>query len=37
MPKETLDRAIKKGAGLLGETVQYHRVTYEGFARTRCR
>ena len=32
MPKETLDRAIKKGAGLLGETVQYHRVTYEGFA-----
>ena len=32
MPRETLDRAIKKGAGLLGETVQYHRVTYEGFA-----
>ena len=32
MPKETLERAIKKGAGLLGETVQYHRVTYEGFA-----
>jgi YebC/PmpR family DNA-binding regulatory protein len=32
MPKETLDRAIKKGAGLLGEAVQYHRVTYEGFA-----
>jgi YebC/PmpR family DNA-binding regulatory protein len=32
MPKETLDRAIKKGAGLLGDTVQYHRVTYEGFA-----
>lgn len=32
MPKETLERAIKKGAGLLGETVHYHRVTYEGFA-----
>ena len=32
MTRETLDRAIKKGAGLLGETVQYHRVTYEGFA-----
>jgi YebC/PmpR family DNA-binding regulatory protein len=32
MPKETLDRAIKKGSGQLGETVQYHRVTYEGFA-----
>ena len=32
MPRETLERAIKKGAGLLGESVQYHRVTYEGFA-----
>ncbi|UVJ42357.1 YebC/PmpR family DNA-binding transcriptional regulator [Pseudomonas sp. LS1212] len=32
MPRETLDRAIKKGSGQLGETVQYHRVTYEGFA-----
>jgi YebC/PmpR family DNA-binding regulatory protein len=32
MPRETLERAIKKGAGLLGETVQYHHVTYEGFA-----
>ncbi|MBT2339125.1 MULTISPECIES: YebC/PmpR family DNA-binding transcriptional regulator [Pseudomonas] len=32
MPRETLERAIKKGSGQLGETVQYHRVTYEGFA-----
>jgi YebC/PmpR family DNA-binding regulatory protein len=32
MPKETLDRAIKKGAGLLGDTVTYHAATYEGFA-----
>jgi len=32
MPKETLDRAIKKGAGLLGDAVQFERVTYEGFA-----
>jgi len=32
MPKETLDRAIKKGAGLTGETVHFERVLYEGFA-----
>ena len=32
MPKETLERAIKKGAGLLGEHVHFERVTYEGFA-----
>ncbi|AMB85654.1 transcriptional regulator [Pseudomonas agarici] len=32
MPRDTLERAIKKGSGQLGETVQYHRVTYEGFA-----
>ncbi|AZD30626.1 MULTISPECIES: YebC/PmpR family DNA-binding transcriptional regulator [Pseudomonas] len=32
MPRETLERAIKKGSGQLGEMVQYHRVTYEGFA-----
>jgi YebC/PmpR family DNA-binding regulatory protein len=30
MPRETLDRAIKKGAGLL-EPVNYELVTYEGF------
>jgi YebC/PmpR family DNA-binding regulatory protein len=32
MPKDTLERAIKKGAGLLGEHVHFERVTYEGFA-----
>ena len=32
MPKETLDRAIKKGAGLTGETIHYTSVVYEGFA-----
>ena len=32
MPKETLDRAIKKGAGLTGESVQFERVIYEGYA-----
>ena len=26
MPKDTLDRAIKKGAGLTGETVQFDAV-----------
>jgi YebC/PmpR family DNA-binding regulatory protein len=31
MPRETLERAIKKGAGLLDETVAYETVTYEGF------
>jgi YebC/PmpR family DNA-binding regulatory protein len=32
MPKETLDRAIKKGAGLTGEAVNFEHVIYEGFA-----
>ena len=32
MPKETLERAIKKGAGLTGETVSFEHVVYEGFA-----
>ena len=32
MPKETLDRAIKKGAGLTGESVHFEHVVYEGFA-----
>jgi len=31
MPRETLERAIKKGAGLLGEAVNFERLTYEGF------
>ena len=32
MPKDTLDRAIKKGAGLTGEAVNFEHVMYEGFA-----
>ena len=31
MTKETLERAIKKGAGLLDEVVIFDTVTYEGF------
>jgi YebC/PmpR family DNA-binding regulatory protein len=31
MPRETLERAIKKGAGLLDEPVNYETVYYEGF------
>ena len=32
MPKDTLDRAIKKGAGLTGEAVNFEAVMYEGYA-----
>ncbi|BBI99238.1 putative transcriptional regulatory protein [Ferrigenium kumadai] len=32
MPKDTLDRAIKKGAGLLDGGAQLERFVYEGFA-----
>lgn len=32
MTKDTLERAIKKGAGLLDESANYEVVTYEGFA-----
>lgn len=32
MPKDTLERAIKKGAGLLDDGITYEVVTYEGFA-----
>ena len=32
MPKETLDRAIRKGAGLTGEAVHFEHVIYEGYA-----
>jgi YebC/PmpR family DNA-binding regulatory protein len=31
MPRDTLERAIKKGAGLLDEVVNFETVTYEGF------
>ena len=32
MPKDSIERAIKKGAGLAGEGVSYTKVVYEGFA-----
>ncbi len=32
MPRDTLDRALKKGAGLTDEAVHFERVIYEGFA-----
>ncbi len=32
VPRDTIDRAIKKGAGLLDEKVTYELVAYEGFA-----
>lgn len=32
VPRDTIERAIKKGAGLLDETVNYETITYEGFA-----
>jgi YebC/PmpR family DNA-binding regulatory protein len=31
MPRDTLDRAVKRGAGLDNDSVQYETVTYEGF------
>jgi YebC/PmpR family DNA-binding regulatory protein len=31
MPRDTIERAIKKGAGLLDGPVNYETVTYEGF------
>ncbi len=32
MPRETLERAIKKGAGLLADGAQLEKLIYEGFA-----
>jgi YebC/PmpR family DNA-binding regulatory protein len=32
MPRDTLERSIKKGAGLLDEQASYETVVYEGFA-----
>ncbi len=32
VPRDTIERAIKKGAGLLDDQVHYETVTYEGFA-----
>ena len=32
VPRDTIERALKKGAGLLDEQVNYELITYEGFA-----
>src|SRR5438094_9414310 len=32
VPRDTIERAIKKGSGQTGEKVNYELVTYEGFA-----
>ncbi len=32
VPRDTIERAIKKGAGLTGESVNFELITYEGFA-----
>jgi YebC/PmpR family DNA-binding regulatory protein len=32
MPKDTLERAVKKGSGVGADAVDYQRVIYEGFA-----
>jgi YebC/PmpR family DNA-binding regulatory protein len=32
MPRDNIERAIKKGAGLLDDTVNFETVAYEGFA-----
>src|SRR3954466_5883138 len=32
VPRDNIERAIKKGAGLLDEQVQFETVLYEGFA-----
>ena len=32
MPRDSIERAIKKGAGLLDETVTYENLTFEGYA-----
>ena len=31
MPKDTVERAVKKGAGLVDEGVNYEKLIYEGF------
>lgn len=36
MPKDTLDRAIKKGAGVGADAVNYSSVLFEGYALIVC-
>ncbi len=35
MPKDTLERAIKKGSGVGADAVNYERVVYEGYGPNR--
>ena len=32
VPNDNIDRAIKRGAGLTGDAVEYHTIMYEGYA-----
>src|SRR5690606_17908571 len=32
VPNDNIDRAVKRGAGLSGESVDYQTITYEGYA-----
>src|SRR5439155_13039631 len=32
VPRDTIERAVKKGAGLTGEPINYETILYEGFA-----
>jgi YebC/PmpR family DNA-binding regulatory protein len=32
VPRDTIDRAVKRGAGLLDDPIQYETILYEGFA-----
>lgn len=32
VPRDNIDRAIKRGAGLLDDSIQYETISYEGFA-----
>ena len=31
VPNDNIDRAIKRGGGLTGETIAYHTIMYEGY------
>jgi transcriptional/translational regulatory protein YebC/TACO1 len=37
MPKDTLDRAIKKGSGAGADAVNYSSVLFEGYGPIACR
>lgn len=31
VPNDNIDRAVKRGAGLTGESIEYHEIMYEGY------